>query len=104
MGTNPLDALIPKPDEATHPEVPNMSPGTGATARTVKLTVAVDAEVAEEARNAVVFLTPQTGLTLTELVEAAITRELARLKTEHNEGQDFPPRPKRALPTGPRFR
>lgn len=95
-GLNPLDALIPAlVDEKNGRPVVSQETVCITTPTRVKLTVQLRSELAEEARNAVVFLTPVNGLTLTEVVEAAVSQQLERLKAEHNNGEDFPPRPRR---------
>ena len=59
----------------------------------VRATLYLPADVLEEARNATVHLAGYPlHLTLTKLAENALRAELARLKTNHNRGEDFPPR------------
>jgi len=59
----------------------------------VRATFYVPKDLLDEARNATVHLAGNpVRLTLTKLTESALRRELARLKQEHNDGEDFPPR------------
>lgn len=59
----------------------------------VRATFHVSAELLEEARNAVVYLAgPPTRLTLADLAENALKKELERLKKAHNSGKEFPAR------------
>ena len=59
----------------------------------VRATIYLPEDVLDEARNAAVHLAGYPArLTLTKLAENALRRELARLKTLHNHGQDFPQR------------
>jgi post-segregation antitoxin (ccd killing protein) len=61
--------------------------------RKVRATLYLPADLLEEARDAAVFLAGYpVRLTLTRLAENALRSELRRLKEEHNDGQDFPPR------------
>ena len=60
------------------------------TSRLVKATYNVPEALVEETRNAVLSLSgPPVRLTLSALVEAALRRELARLRKEHNAGAPF---------------
>ena len=59
----------------------------------VRATFHVSAELLEEARNAVVYLAgPPTRLTLADLAETALKKELEILKKAHNSGKEFPAR------------
>ncbi len=78
----------------------------------IRATFHLPADLFEQARDAVVFLSgPPVRLTLAGLAATALARELARLKRRYNGGDDFPvrrraPRPgrrSRAEPT-PRAR
>ncbi len=61
--------------------------------RKVRATLYLPAELLEEARDAAVFLAGYpVRLTLTRLAEDALRSELRRLKEEHHDGRDFPPR------------
>src|SRR4051794_33201884 len=72
--------------------------GQPATARAekpkkVRATFHLPAELIEEVRDAVVFLSgPPNRLTLALLAENALRRELGRLKQVHNAGGNFPRR------------
>jgi centromere-binding protein ParB len=58
-----------------------------------RVTADVDADVLDRARNAVWQLTgPPERLTMAELVEQAVRREVERLEAKHNDGVPFPPR------------
>ena len=59
----------------------------------VRATLYLPPAVLEEARNASVHLAGfPARMTLTKLVEAALRKELLRLKETYNDGQDFPER------------
>ena len=59
----------------------------------VRATLYLPPSVLEEARNATVHLAGfPARMTLTKLVEAALRKELLRLKETYNDGQDFPER------------
>jgi hypothetical protein len=59
----------------------------------VRATFHLPAALLEEARDTVVALSgPPTRLTLAELAETALRREIERLKQTYNGGEDFPPR------------
>lgn len=59
----------------------------------VRATLYVPRELLEEARDATVHLAGfPARMTLTKLVESALRTELARLKDQYNDGNDFPPR------------
>jgi len=66
----------------------------GATgARKMRLTVHVPPELVDRARNAVVALSgPPHRLTLADLAERALRREVDRLEREHADGRAFPTR------------
>ena len=56
----------------------------------VRATLYLPPAVLEEARNATVHLAGfPARMTLTKLVEAALRKELLRLKETYNDGQDF---------------
>jgi hypothetical protein len=95
IGNDPLEAYVPakrdpsKPESETEP-TDSAKPRTGAK---VRATFHVSADLLEEARNAVVYLAgPPTRLTLADLAEAALKKELERLKKAHNAGKEFPAR------------
>lgn len=59
----------------------------------VRATFHLPADIFEEARDAVVYLSgPPVRLTLAALAESAIRRELNRLRKLHNDGEPFPRR------------
>ena len=59
----------------------------------VRATLYLPPAVLEEARNATVHLAGfPARMTLPKLVEAALRKDLLRLKETYNEGQDFPER------------
>lgn len=59
----------------------------------VRATLYVSPQLLDDARNAAVHLAGYPArLTLTRLVEEALTREIERLKLLYNSGQDFPQR------------
>jgi hypothetical protein len=67
-----------------------------------RVTAGVDADVLERARNAVWQLAgPPEHLTMAELVEQAIRREVERLEAKHNGGAPFPPRSAQLRPGRP---
>jgi hypothetical protein len=58
-----------------------------------KITVELSADLVEECRNAVVYLSgPPDRLTLAGLVADALREELDRLRNLRNEGESFPQR------------
>ena len=68
--------------------------------RKVRATYHLPPDVVAEARDCVLFLSgPPLHLTLSQLVETALRTEIARLKTEHRGGEDFP-REERAVLRG----
>lgn len=59
----------------------------------MRATLYVSAELLNEARNAAVYLAGYPArMTLTKLVERALSEELARLKAQYHDGSDFPQR------------
>lgn len=100
IGNDPLEAYVPAKRESRGPEVEAESPERhvkgSAKSRAggkVRATFHVSSEILEEARNAVVYLAgPPTRLTLADLAENALKRELERLKKAHNSGKEFPVR------------
>jgi len=113
IGDDPLDALIPdrrsRVQAATKASKRGLAPaGTVErkpkpvrTPRKVRFTVHLPPELIEEARNAVVSLYGAGNLTLATLTEAALRRELSRLKKKHNKGKDFPQRKAEPRPGRP---
>lgn len=100
IGRDPLDALIPAAPPAPTDTAPRAAgeerewPGPPAEPRgKVRATFHLPAALLDEARDAVVALSgPPVRLTLAELAETALRRELDRLKATYNGGEDFPPR------------
>ncbi|MBI2421749.1 MAG: hypothetical protein HYV27_02885 [Candidatus Hydrogenedentes bacterium] len=97
IGNDPLEAYVPatrdsRSAEAESPRAAKANPKTGGGGK-VRATFHVSADILEEARNAVVYLAgPPTRLTLADLAENALKRELERLKKAHNSGKEFPAR------------
>ena len=99
IGNNRLEAYVParrEPRESDEQAKPRESDETSAKPRLggkVRATFHISSELLEEARNAVVYLAgPPTRLTLADLAESALKRELERLKKAHNSGKGFPAR------------
>lgn len=70
-----------------------------------KLTIELDEDTLEAARDAVVALSSiNYGYTLRQLAESALQAEVHRLRDEHNGGRPFPPRGGRRLRKGPTVR
>ena len=101
IGADPLDAFlppavpkVPEPprehkteEKAVEPPSEPVVPHAG---KTMKVTYNIPEELVEETRNAVKALSgPPLHLTLSSLVESALRRELARLRTEHNGRRPF---------------
>lgn len=64
-----------------------------AKASKVRATFHLPGDLVDELRNAVVALSgPPVRLTLADLAEVALRKELGRLKRSHNRGKDFPVR------------
>ncbi len=98
LGTNPLDAMIPKPSSKASRagESPASSPdsreGQGEAGTKKPSTFHVDVELLAEVRGAVVACAaPPLRLTLTDFVDRALRAELARLRKEQNGGKPFAP-------------
>lgn len=99
IGENPLDALLstPRPAPAkpptpsrTTPKAKKAAEPPAGTSRLVKATYNVPEALVEETRNAVLSLSgPPVRLTLSALVEAALRKELERLRKAHNAGEPF---------------
>lgn len=67
-----------------------------------KVTIDVDSDVLEGARDAVVALSRVTyGYTFRQFVDDALKAELDRLQAEHNAGEPFPDRGAQPLRKGP---
>lgn len=102
IGNDPLEAYVPAKRDSRKPEseaeragretTPLVSARPRAGAK-VRATFHVSAELLEEARNAVVYLAgPPMRLTLADLAETALKKELERLRKAHNSGKEFPAR------------
>jgi len=103
IGENPLDALLstPRPTTRSAPSKPSTGTRKAVKAkkeaeprtsppRLVKATYNVPEVLVEETRNAVLTLSgPPVRLTLSALVEAALRKELERLRKSHNGGEPF---------------
>lgn len=102
IGNDPLEAYVPakrdtrKPERETEHTAQEAKPAVSARPRSgakVRATFHVSAELLEEARNAVVYLAgPPMRLTLADLAETALKKELERLRKAHNSGKAFPAR------------
>jgi hypothetical protein len=98
IGNDPLEAYVPAKRESRDAEADPHDRDTKTVVNSrggskVRATFHIAADVLEEARNAVVYLAgPPTRLTLADLAENALKRELERLKKTHNSGRDFPAR------------
>jgi hypothetical protein len=91
IGVSPLDALLSDAPAATaSTEAPQLATRQS---KKVRATFHIPTDLFEEARDAVVALSgPPARLTLAELAETALRREIERLKKAHNEGNPFPRR------------
>lgn len=100
IGNDPLEAYVPARRESRATEDDAVAPQRDAKASAkprasvkVRATFHISSDVLEEARNAVVYLAgPPTRLTLADLAENALKRELERLRKAHNSGKEFPAR------------
>lgn len=97
IGNDPLEAYVPakKEDRAeTEPHERGAKAGAkSAGGGKVRATFHISEDLLQQARNAVVYLAgPPTRLTLADLAESALKRELERLKKAHNSGKEFPAR------------
>lgn len=69
------------------------APGGIAKVKKVRATFHIAADLFEQCRDAVVYLSgPPLRLTLAGLADEALRRELARLQRTSNHGDPFPPR------------
>lgn len=68
-----------------------------------QLTVYVDVEAAEEARDAIMYLAnqPEGPVNLSDLVNQALHREIAHLRTNYHKGTPFPKRRRQLRPGNP---
>ena len=109
---DPLSIILDRPRSAAHPSGDssethdenssndtNSSKGTkvsistSATLKKVRVAFHLPVTLADEARNCVYHLSgPPLRLTMAELAESAIAKELKRLQEEYNHGRPFPHR------------
>ncbi len=98
LGDDPLDAVIPgskendrKQHDATvsRPTSPRSSRSTPERAQKTRATFHLPIDLLEEARD-VVYWVP--GLTMANLTEEALRREIQRIKDVRNDGVNFPNR------------
>lgn len=100
IGENPLDFAVPSGTkrQAPHGKAAKATPAPRESARTtrpakVRATFHLPEDLFEEARDAVVHLSgPPLRLTLAELAETALRREIERLRKAHTGGRAFPKR------------
>ena len=98
LGDDPLDAVIPgsgeskreqQSDNVSQPASPRSSRSAPVGAQKTRATFHLPINLLEEARD-VVYWVP--GLTMANLTEEALRREIQRIKDVRNDGQDFPTR------------
>jgi hypothetical protein len=102
LGNDPLDAVIPGSAESSvesereqqsanvsQPAATRSSRSAPAGVRKTRATFHLPIDLLEEARD-VVYWVP--GLTMANLTEEALRREIQRIKDVRNDGQDFPTR------------
>lgn len=99
LGDDPLDAVIPGSGESTReqqqrttgsePAAARSTGSTSAGAQKKRATFHLPIALLEEARD-VVYWVP--GLTMANLTEEALRREIQRIKEVRNAGEDFPAR------------
>jgi hypothetical protein len=97
LGNDPLDAVIPgsgesrreQSAEASQPASPRSSRSAPAGVRKTRATFHLPIDLLEEARD-VVYWVP--GLTMANLTEEALRREIQRIKDVRNGGENFPSR------------
>lgn len=93
-----LPSVIPTTDttEAPAAAIPAPTPSGGKVVAKDKtqVTAYLRTTVVEDARNAVVatMSNPEAHRNLSQLIEAAVTAEIERLRTQFNNGQPFPTR------------
>jgi len=86
IGSDPFDVVVPRQAEKPMSSVPRKP-------RKVRATFHLPEDLLGEARDAVTALMgPPLHLTLAELAENALRREVARLKKARNRGKNFPRR------------
>ncbi len=104
LGDDWMDDVLGTDDPQRPPPASGGTSSSPARPRPAKgrVTAGVDADVLERARNAVWQLAgPPAHLTMAELVEQAIRREVERLEAEHNDGAPFPARSAQLRPGRP---
>ena len=99
LGDDPLDAVIPggsgesnreqQGPDATQPPSLRSSRSAASGATKTRATFHLPIDLLEEARD-IVYWVP--GLTMANLTEEALRREMQRIKDVRNDGADFPPR------------
>ncbi len=94
LGDDPLDAVIPDSGENERKEQSanvsrHSSRSMPAGVQKTRATFHLPIDLLEEARD-VVYWVP--GLTMANLTEEALRREIQRIKDVRNDGQDFPTR------------
>jgi hypothetical protein len=103
IGADPLAALSPllAPAESTGSETYTKAPKApssenmpkASNSRRTRATIHLSETLLEEVKDAVVHLSgPPERLTLAELTENALRRELTHLRKKHGVGDRFPPR------------
>jgi hypothetical protein len=98
LGDDPLDAVIPGSGESEQEQQRTQGSQSAATrssrsaslrVQKTRATFHLPIDLLEEARN-VVYWVP--GLTMANLTEEALRREIGRIKDVRNAGEDFPAR------------
>ncbi len=91
-----LPSVIPTTDTTEAPAAATPGPSRGKVVAKDKtqVTAYIRTTVVEDARNAVVatMSNPEAHRNLSQLIEAAVTAEIERLRSEFNKGQPFPAR------------
>lgn len=101
LARSPIDGVLSPPEPAKRKRAsqarkkkttsPKRNSKPAPARKRVAHTVRIDAELLDECRAAVIALAgAPLRLTLSDLVESALQRELKRLKRQHNDGADFP--------------
>ncbi len=98
LGDDPLDVVIPgsgasdreqQSANVAEPAAPRFARSVPAGVQKTRATFHLPIDLLEEARD-VVYWVP--GLTMANLTEEALRREIQRIKDARNDGEDFPPR------------
>jgi hypothetical protein len=80
-------------NDTNRSKVSKVSIGVPKTIKKIRVAFHLPVRLADEARNCVYHLSgPPLRLTMAELAENAIAKELERLQIEYNEGKSFPHR------------